>query len=108
MCSVRRDTTRRDRGLSGTGIGKHSATLRKLPAFLVTFSRNLGIQSMCRNIAWRLLAVTKCLLFALVVMTSTLAQSLRVPRLEFEVASVRPSPAAPAAPAARGVRIDGA
>src|SRR5262245_48021989 len=59
---------------------------------------------MFRTVARRQPAVT-CLLFALVVVTSTLAQSLRAPRLEFEVASVRPSPAASSV---RGVRIDGA
>jgi len=70
----------------------------------VTFTRDLSIQSVFRTLAHLLQVVTKCLLFALVVVTS-LAQSLRGPRLEFEVASVRPSPAASSA---RGVRIDGA
>ena len=71
----------------------------------VTFSRGLSIQSMFRTVARLAPPVTKCLPFALVVVTSTLAQSLRAPHLEFEVASVRPSPATSSA---RGVRIDGA
>jgi len=43
--------------------------------------------------------------FALLAMTSTRAQSPRPARLEFEVASIRPSPTVNSP---RGIRIDGA
>ena len=45
------------------------------------------------------------LAFALLAVTSTLAQSPRPARVEFEVASIRPSPTVNSP---RGIRIDGA
>jgi uncharacterized protein (TIGR03435 family) len=50
----------------------NTARHRELSAFFVTFRRNLSIQGMFRTVAQQLPLTAKCLLFALITMTSTL------------------------------------
>src|SRR6476619_6820429 len=71
------------------GVGRLSHARRKQPS-----NRSLRLSGM---------STTASLAFALLAVTSTLAQSPRPARVEFEVAVIRPT-----ATAARAIRIDGA